>query len=147
MANTYKKPFLEEFRKVLNETNGSLTNAAAMLGCTRQTIWKWTKDDPDFDTAVKESRKKILDRCITTAQALAFGIPEMEDGKVVGWKERPEPNMLRFFMQTLGRDEGFGDSLDVTSNGKDINSTIQVEIIERREDVDKEDEDSDNENL
>ena len=143
-TGAYKKPSLTEFKKVLAEVNGSLTNAAQLLGCSRQSIWVWGKDDPDFAEAVKESRKRILDRCITTAQALAFGIPEMEDGKVVGWKERPDPNMLRFFMQTLGRDEGFGDALDVTSNGKDISSAIQVEIIDRREDVDAEDTDDEN---
>ena len=142
----YKKPSLGEFKRVLNEVNGHLTNAAMMLGCSRSTLWQWTVDDPEFAEAVKESRKRIFDRCLTTAQALAFGVPQMENGKVVGWIERPDTKILQYLMQTIGRDEGFAGSFDITSNGKEINGGIQIEIIDKREDVDNA-EDTDNEDL
>ena len=41
-------------------------------------------------------------------------------GKVIGWEERPDGNMLRYLLGTLGKKEGFGESLDITTNGKDI---------------------------
>ena len=149
MANyPYKKPSISEFQQALDKTNGNLTNTAALLGCTRATIWNWSKDDDKFDTAIKESRKRILDRCITVAQALAYGVPIMEDGKITGWQERPDPSMLRYFMSTLGRDEGFSEKLDITSGGKGISSAIQIEIIDKRQDVITDDaQDTDNEDL
>ena len=137
----YKQPSLEEFRKVLQETGGNLTNTAARLGVTRVTLWKWQKADEEFAQAVQESRKRLLDQCITTAQLIAMGIPMKDDeGKIVGWQERPDSQMLRYFISTLGRDEGFGENVDITTNGKDIIPQIQIEVIDRREDVAKDDE-------
>ena len=76
-----------------------------------------------------------------------MGIPDIdpETKKVVGWVEKPDAGMLKFFMSTLGRDEGFGDNLDLTTNGKDINSVVQVEIIDKRSDVIKEEEENNEE--
>ena len=42
------------------------------------------------------------------AQMVAFGIPEMKEGKHVGWKIRPDAKMLIFLLEKLGREEGFG---------------------------------------
>lgn len=129
-------PNIEEIRDALAKTQGNLTNAAKLLGCRRETIWHWAKANPEVATAIKESKKQLLDRCLTSAQALALGVPLMdEEGKFIGWQERPDPQMLRYFISKLGSDEGFGDSLDITTNGKDINSAIQVEIIDSRDKI------------
>lgn len=40
-----------------------------------------------------------------------------------------------FYNSTLGRDEGFGENIDITTNGKDVNNVVQVEIIDKRSDV------------
>lgn len=133
----YKKPSLKEFKAVLKKTRGNLTNTAELLGVVRSTLWQWAKLDEDFAEAIKDVRKGKLDQFVTTAELLALGIPDIdpETKKVVGWVEKPDGLMLRYFMSTLGRDEGFGENLDVTTNGKDISNTIQVEIIDKRSDV------------
>lgn len=148
--NFREKPTPEEFRTIINECNGNLTNAAARIGIHRVTLTKWAKEIPEYAEAIKDSRKKMFDKCLTTAQALAFGIPEFDDaGKLIGWVERPDGNMLRYFMTTLGRDEGFGENLDITTNGKDLNNIIQVEVIDKRSQVisNEENEDSDDEGV
>lgn len=131
------KPSIEEFREAVGKTQGNLTNAAKLLGCRRETIWKWAKEDEEFANAIRESKKALLDRCITTAQALAIGVPMLdEDGKFAGWQEKPDGGMLRYFISCLGRDEGFGENLDITSGGDKVGG-LQVEVIDRRELVDK----------
>lgn len=134
-----KKPKIEEFIEALSKTEGNLTKTAELLGCQRQTLWLWAKKDPKFDSAIKESRKKMLDQCITTARLVARGIPILDNGKFVGWEVPPDPQMLRYFISTLGRDEGFGEKLDVTTNGKDLAAPIKIEVITCREQVRSED--------
>ena len=133
----YKKPPIEEIKQALEKTRGNLTNTAKLLGIDRVTLWYWSKNDPEVRDAIANSRKGKLDQFITTAEILALGIPDIdpETKKVIGWVEKPDAGMLKFFMSTLGRDEGFGDAMDLTTNGKDLNSVVQVEIIDKRSDV------------
>ncbi len=139
---TYKKPSYDALREALAKAHGNLTNTAAILGINRVSLWIYARDDEEFDRIIKDSRKKKLDNFISTAEVLALGIPDIDPvtKKVVGWVEKPDGQMLRYFMSTLGRDEGFGDSLDVTSKGEKINNAVQVEIIDKRSDVIKENE-------
>lgn len=52
---------------------------------------------------------------------MALGIPERDDkGNFTGWLERPDGNMLRYLLSTLGKEEGFVESMDITTNGKEI---------------------------
>jgi hypothetical protein len=133
----YKKPPLEEFKKAIEATRGNLTATAKALGVVRATVWKWAKEDEDFRSTINDARKGKLDQFISTAELVALGIPDVdpETKRVVGWVEKPDPQMLRYFMSTLGRDEGFGDNLDITTNGKDVNNVVRVEVIDKRSDV------------
>ena len=46
--------------------------------------------------------------------------------------------MTRFYLQTVGKNYGYGDSVDVTTNGKDVSSTpLSIEIIESKEQVEE----------
>lgn len=132
------KPTYEELKDALKKTRGNLTNTAKLLGISRTTLWRYGKDNPEMGDLIKESRKEKLDQFVSTAELLALGIPDIDPDtkKVVGWIEKPDGLMLRYFMSTLGRDEGFGDNIDVTTNGKDINNVLQVEVIDKRSDVD-----------
>ena len=133
----YKKPPLEEFKKAIEATRGNLTATAKALGVVRATVWKWAKEDEDFRSTINDARKGKLDQFISTAELVALGIPDVDPDtkRVVGWVEKPDPQMLRYVMSTLGRDEGFGDNLDITTNGKDVNNVVRVEVIDKRSDV------------
>ena len=42
---------------------------------------------------------------------------------------------MKYILGSLGKKEGFGDSIDITTNGKDIVPQIEVQIVDKREDV------------
>lgn len=120
------KPSIDEFREVMEEAHGNMSDAAKILHVTRQTIYNWCKVEPEFKEIVQEHRKRLFDECLGQARILALGIPKVENGKLVGWIEKPDGQMLRYFLQTLGKDEGFGTSVDITSGGEALPQVINL---------------------
>jgi hypothetical protein len=63
---------------------------------------------------------------VLNSRFFALGLPKVENGKLVGWIEKPDGQMLRYFLQTLGKDEGFGTSVDITSGGEALPQVINL---------------------
>lgn len=137
MNKFYKKPTLKKFREVCDACRGVKSRIAKAFGVARITVDSWCKSDPQFAEAVDEYKGQLLDECLNSARALSIGIPKLNEQKqIVGWVEKPDGYMLRYLISTLGRREGFGDSLDVTSNGEAIKQEpIRIEVIDRRDKV------------
>lgn len=114
------KPNIEAFRTAVEKYGGNLTKVAEAFNTSRTNLYKWLKSDNAFQMVVDDARGKMFDECLSTARVLALGVAKVEGGKVIGWEERPDGNMLRYLLGTLGKKEGFGESLDITTNGKDI---------------------------
>lgn len=105
-----KKPDIDTFRKLLAKTGGNISQVAAAFGTSRTAVYEWANEDAAFRQAIKDERGKVVDTCLVTAKLLAAGIPDIDtDGKFQGWIERPDPNMIRYLLSTLGKREGFGD--------------------------------------
>lgn len=122
-----KKPTLGRFEQAVEACAGNLSDVASMLGVSRQSVYKWMQNDEDFNNVVKDSRKVVFDKAFQTARIVAMGIPKVDSsGKLVGWVERPDTKMLIYLMQTLGKDEGFGNSVDLTSGGDKLPTVINV---------------------
>lgn len=135
------KPKLTRFQQVAAEQCGNISKIADAFGVGRASVYRWLLTDEKFKSVIDEQRGRLLDRCIESAALLANGIPSWEesaDGPVfIGWKVMPDGNMLRYLISTLGRKEGFGESLDVTSKGESIKpDPITIEVIDKREQVD-----------
>lgn len=109
------KPSLDEFKDILRKSGGNLTKAAQLLGVTRQTVWGWSKSSPEYQDALKDERKRMFDKCLDVAYAVAMGIPRIDPKTqtMTGWEEKPDSNMIRYLLSTLGRDEGFGEKHDI----------------------------------
>lgn len=120
------KPSIDEFREVMETAHGNMSDAAKILHVTRQTIYNWCNGEPEFKEIVQEHRKRLFDECLGQARILALGLPKVENGKLVGWIEKPDGQMLRYFLQTLGKDEGFGTSVDITSGGEALPQVINL---------------------
>ena len=143
----YKKPTAEEFRKFVRAKMGNLTQVANTLHVSRAAVSRWVSEDAEFKEIVADERMQLFDESLQTARVVALGIPAYEtvldpdgnpvldkDGKEVkrmsGWIERPDSQMLRYFMSTLGRREGFGEDIDLTEtvkNGVNITAWIRKE--------------------
>lgn len=109
------KPSIDEFRELMRKSGGNLTNAARLINVTRQTVWGWTKSDPEFQEVLTDERKRVFDKCLDVAYAVAMGVPKIDrqTGTMEGWIEKPDANMLRYLLSTLGRDEGFGERTSI----------------------------------
>lgn len=133
----YKKPTIGKFREALNATGGNLTETSRVLGVRRATIWNWAKDDEQFAEAIDDTRKQFLDSCIATSRLVALGKPiiDKKTKEFMGWEIPPDSNMLRYLMGTLGRNEGFGESMTLnhtTDEGVDVSRWIEKEIEEKQ---------------
>lgn len=136
------KPKRKAFEKAVEKYGGNITKVAKSFGVTRFAVYKWMDEDPEWKQIIDDARGTLFDDCLSTARVVAMGIPDVQNGKVVGWIERPDSGMLRYLIGSLGRKEGFGESIDVTTNGKDINSLNLFRVL-TKEEIQKFDDDFD----
>lgn len=150
MPRTYlKRPSLAVFAEVCEKANGVKTNIAKMLGVSRRMVNYWCEAYPKFQEIVDEYKGRLLDKCLKSGEILALGIPKYKKDPVTGaqvldgWKEKPDGQMLRYFISKLGNKEGFADSIDITSKGESIKpDPVVVEVIDRREQVAREEDEN-----
>lgn len=127
------RPTKEVFQKAVEQYGGNLTKVAKSFSVSRTQVYNWLQDDSELKEIVDDARGSLFDDCLSTARIVALGIPDIQDGKMVGWVERPDSGMLRYIMGTLGKREGFGESIDVTTNGKEINSVNLFRVLTKEE--------------
>lgn len=123
------KPTLKKFTDAVQKAGGNLTKVAEFFKTSRQQVYRWIKADDSFKGVVLDARMRLFDECLGTARIVALGVPDIVDGKMTGWLERPDSNMLRYLIGTLGRNEGFGESIDITSKGDKITPTISIQPL------------------
>lgn len=127
------KPTKATFQKAVEKYGGNLTKIAKAFKVSRTQVYKWMDERPELKSMLNDARGSLFDDCLSTARVVALGIPDVQDGKIVGWLERPDGNMLRYLISSLGRQEGFGESLDVTTNGKDISGVNLFKVLTKKE--------------
>lgn len=114
------KPTKEAFENAVEKYGGNITKIAKAFNVSRTQIYNWMAQESGFKDIVNDIRGTLFDDCLSTARVIAMGIPKIEDGKMVGWVERPDSGMLKYLLGSLGRKEGFGENIDITSDGKSI---------------------------
>lgn len=133
------RPTLKKFTDAVARSGGNLTKVAEMFHVARSTVYSWIRSDARYRDVVEDSRMRLFDECLATARIAALGIPKIKDGKMVGWTERPDTNLIRYLIGTLGRKEGFGESIDVTSGGEKLSVNLfRVLTKDEVEDFDNE---------
>lgn len=135
-----KKPSLKKFTDACNACKGVVTKIAQGFGVNRKTIYAWCHTDQAFQDVLDEYKGRLLDECLNSAKLLALGIPKLDEKKrVIGWIERPDGYMLKYLLSTLGKREGFGENIDITTNGESVKQEpVILEIIDKREQVNSE---------
>ena len=136
MKPNTNKPILKKFAEIAEKSGGNISTIENTFKVSRTTVYQWAKEDPEFQDVIDDQRGRILDECIATSRVLARGIPILDENKkIVGWEERPDGQMVRYLMSTLGRKEGFGENIDVTTAGSPLSQGITIEVIDKREQV------------
>lgn len=108
----------ERMLKALEKSLGIVTPACKEVGISRQTYHRWYSDDPEF-------KKKVDD--INEVQA-----DFVENQLFKKIKEGSERSIL-FYMRYKGKNRGYTDSIDITSDGKSI---TEIKLIEIKKDSD-----------
>lgn len=132
-----KRPSIKVFRETAEACGGVVSRMATALNIHRKTIYDWCNKNEEYQAVLDEYKGKLLDECLKVARLTALGIPKLDsDKKVIGWKERPDGNMLRYFISTLGKKEGYGESIDITSKGESVKpDPVVIEVIDRRDQI------------
>lgn len=86
-----------EVIQALKDNDGIMCRAADDIGCARQTIAEYCKQDDDIRAARDEAKDVLVDRAETELQKLMF---EADN-------ERVKMKSLIFFLSTQGKDRGY----------------------------------------
>lgn len=116
-----KKPDTQLFKETADACQGNLTKIAQAFGCSRQAIYNWCAADKEWKEIIEDYKMRLYDEALVAARALCVGIPKTDGkGRLIGWIERPDPNTVRYLLSTLGKNEGFTERHDLTSNGESL---------------------------
>ncbi len=119
-------PPLERFQEAMDKAGGNVSAVARAFGVRRCTVYEWLKI-PEYKQVLDDARGSFLDEALTSARILVRGIPDIQNGKQVGWITPPDSGMTRYILGTLGRNEGFGEHIDVTTKGENITRVMTPE--------------------
>lgn len=110
----------------MEKYGGNVSAVAKAFRVQRNTIYTWMQNK-EYKQVLEDARGSFLDEAITSARILVRGIPDIQNGKQVGWIKEPDSGMVRYILGTLGRNEGFGERIDVTTNGESFNKGMTPE--------------------
>jgi len=99
--------------QALERSLGIVTPACKEVGVSRETFYRYYREDDDFKKAVDDINEVTLD--FTENQLLK---------KI---KEGSERSIL-FYMKYKARKRGYTDSLDITSDGKSITEIKLIQV-------------------
>ncbi len=97
LAGAKKARFLEKFRHF-----PVISLAARRIGINRVTVYKWRKDDPEFDAALENLQEEYTDLLERELQKLATGQykrPLVSAGKLVAFEDIHDVTALRMLLQ------------------------------------------------
>lgn len=115
-------PPIEKFKEAMTKYRGNLSQVARVFGVSRHAVYDWINKNSEYKNVLDDARGEFLDEVVATARVVALGIPLKDDnGNFAGYQVPPDGSMLRYLLSTLGRSEGFGEHIDVTTDGKALN--------------------------
>jgi hypothetical protein len=128
-TNIKKKAMLE----ALQQTLGVVTPACEIVGISRITHYEWMKTDENYKKSVDDIANIAID---------------FAESKLYSQIKNGDTTATIFYLKTKGKTRGYIErtEFDHTTNGKELHQSIQVEIIDRREQVESH-EDTDDKNI
>ena len=104
--------------------NYNITSCCIQAGVSRQTYYKWLKESIGFKESLEALEQAYVDKAMETlSKAMDIG----------------DTKAAIFILKTKGKDRGFGETLDITSNGEGFTTpTIQI-IMPNKDELDTQD--------
>jgi hypothetical protein len=121
---TIKKAAMYE---ALTKNLGNVTKSAEDIGIHRQTHYDWMNDDPEYKAAVDSLKNVALDFAEEQLRKLMEGAERQaltHDGKVVTIKDAPNTSAVIFYLKTQGKQRGYIERQELSTEIKSINITI-----------------------
>ncbi len=118
-----------KIKEAIEGTFGIYNQIAKKLGVTRQQISKYMKKYPDLRSLAEQEKYKMVDLAKSKA------IVKINEGDTTSiWKT----------LQTLGKEEGFGETQKLEHSGEINNKIdkIEVEVIRKNQNEQEEQEDN-----
>ena len=146
----------EELKQALIKANGQPTKAAEILGVTYASVYGRIRKNPELEIVQKAYRARTFNDVSNLVSAIAIiGVIREpltdEEGTVIPNQFREVPvdcktrmTAMQTVLSTFKTDEGITDKLDLTTAGNPLSSNINIEIIDRREQVRTDDDDTNN---
>ena len=113
--------------QALTSTLGNVTEAAEKIGIARKTHYEWLKDDPEYSAAVASLKNVALDFAESQLKKLMEGAERQaltHDGEVVTIKDAPNTSAVIFYLKTQGKQRGYVERQELSTEIKSINITI-----------------------
>lgn len=121
---TIKKAAMYE---ALTNNLGNVTKSAEQIGIHRQTHYDWINDDPEYKAAVDSLKNVALDFAEEQLRKLMEGAERQaltHDGEVVTIKDAPNTSAVIFYLKTQGKQRGYIERQELSTEIKSINITI-----------------------
>ncbi len=110
--DTIKNAMIQALEKSL----GVVTTACRSIDISRETHYRWMREDENYKESVNELENVSLD---------------FVESKIHKLIEKGDTAATIFYLKTIGKSRGYLERLDVTSDGKQINApTIIVKDVE-----------------
>jgi hypothetical protein len=106
---------------------GNVTEAAAAVGMCRETHYAWLKDDAEYSAAVASLKNVALDFAESQLKKLMEGAERQaltHDGEIVTIKDAPNTSAIIFYLKTQGKQRGYIERQELSTEIKSINITI-----------------------
>jgi len=97
--------------EALEKSLGIVTNALKISGTAKTTYHRWVKEDEAFAKDVKDVGNTALD---------------FAESKLFSQIKDNNHSSTQFYLKNKGRDRGYGDKLDITSNDETIKIHIDL---------------------
>ena len=113
--------------QALTTSLGNVTEAAAAVGMSRETHYDWLKNDPEYNAAVASLKNVALDFAESQLKKLMEGAERQaltHDGEVVTIKDAPNTSAVIFYLKTQGKQRGYIERQELSTEIKSINITI-----------------------
>lgn len=138
-----ERPSIAMFRKVWATCDGKRSKLMKKFGIGWTKFQQWLREEPAFVDIMAERDLEFLEQADIAGRILSLGGIKDKD-QFPGWSRHPDPWMMRFYMNTLGKRYGYGenpviedieDDTDVVGNveqGINVADWIKLEMTQKK---------------